>query len=89
MVSQREQDELLRLLEDEQQNMLVLIHRIPRPYRQEQAPPLRTGDRKRVLSCGYLRADLRSSVSLAQRGRKLPTDCGNIPVPSDDSRRSG
>ena len=48
-LTEQEQRELLRLLEDEQENTLVLIHSVPRPHRPGQAPPLMTADGKYVL----------------------------------------
>jgi hypothetical protein len=41
-LTEKEQSELLRLLEEEQENTLVVIHSIPRPQRPGQAPPMMT-----------------------------------------------
>jgi hypothetical protein len=45
-LTEKEQSELLRLLEEEQENTLVVIHNIPRPQRPGQAPPEMTPDGK-------------------------------------------
>jgi hypothetical protein len=49
-LTEKEQSELLRLLEEEQKNTLVLIHNIPRPERPEQAPPMMTADGHYILT---------------------------------------
>jgi hypothetical protein len=49
-LTEKEQSELLRLLEDEQKNTLVLIHSIPRPHYPGQAPPLMTAGGRYILT---------------------------------------
>ena len=49
-LTQQEQRELLRLLEDEQENTLVLIHSVPRPQCPGQAPPLMTAGGHYILT---------------------------------------
>jgi hypothetical protein len=49
-LTEKEQSELLRLLEEDQGNTLVLIHRIPRPPRPGQAPPRMTLDGSFILT---------------------------------------
>jgi hypothetical protein len=43
-LTEKEQSQLLRLLEEEQENTLVLIHSVPRPHRPGQDPPMMTAD---------------------------------------------
>lgn len=45
-LTEKEQSELLRLLEEEQEKTLIVIHSIPRPSRPGQAPPEMTPDGK-------------------------------------------
>jgi hypothetical protein len=48
-LTEQEQRELLRLLEDEQKNMLVLIHSVPRPQLPGRPPQMRNADGNYVL----------------------------------------
>jgi hypothetical protein len=49
-LTEKEQSELLRLLEEEQENTLILIHSIPRPHYPGQAPPMMTADGRYILT---------------------------------------
>jgi hypothetical protein len=49
-LTEKEQSELLRLLEEEQENTLILIHSIPRPHCKGQAPPMMTVDGRYIFT---------------------------------------
>jgi hypothetical protein len=49
-LTEKEQSELLRLLEEEQEKRLILIHSIPRPHCPGQAPPMMPADGNYILT---------------------------------------
>ena len=49
-LTEKEQSELLRLLEEEQEKTLVLIHSIPRPHYPGQASRMMTADGHYILT---------------------------------------
>jgi len=49
-LTEKEQSELLRLLEEEQENTLILIHSQPRPHYPGQAPPMMTANGNYILT---------------------------------------
>ena len=48
-LTEKEQRELLRLLEEEQENTLVLIHSVPRPQLPGRPPQMKNADGNYVL----------------------------------------
>lgn len=67
-LTEKDQNELLRLLESERRNTLMLIHSVPRPPRPGQAPPLMTPDGKYyVLRIPIARKSFPSSANVSQK----------------------
>lgn len=48
-LTEKEQNDLLRLLEDEQENSLMLIHSVPRPQLPGRPPQMKNADGNYVL----------------------------------------